>query len=262
MNGKPYEIDETDLHAWVDGQLPDERRAAIEAAVAADDRLAALASAYRAQNDEIRALFGDAAFEPVPGHLRPRRIAARRGRKRWLVPLAASVVWLAVGLAGGWLGHERLGGDRATEDATRHVASQAVSAYRVYVGEVLHPVEVFADEEAHLVKWLSKRLDHPIRTPDLTSRGFRLVGGRLLPAEGGAAAAQFMYEDASGRRVTVYASQYESGQETAFRYQEVNGVGAFIWLDPDMGYAITGEIPREPLLAISEIVYETFDPTH
>ncbi len=262
MNGKPYDIDENDLHAWVDGRLDGERRAAVEAAVAADDRLAALASAYRAQNDEIRALFGDAAREPVPRHLRPHRIAARQGRRRWLVPLAASVVWLAIGLAGGWLGHERLGGGGAIEDATRHVASRAVSAYRVYAGEVRHPVEVFADEEAHLVKWLSKRLDRPIRAPDLTTLGYRLVGGRLLPAEGGAAAAQFMYENASGRRVTVYAAQYESGQETAFRYEEMNGVGAFIWLDPAMGYAITGEVPREPLLEISKIVYETFDPTH
>ena len=134
MNGKPYDIDENDLHAWVDGQLEGERCAAVEAAVAADDRLAALASAYRAQNDEIRALFGDVARDPVPRHLRPHRIAARQGRKRWLVPLAASVVWLAIGLAGGWLAHERLGGGGAIEDATRHVASRAVSAYRSFSG--------------------------------------------------------------------------------------------------------------------------------
>ena len=261
MSGKPFDIDESDLHAWVDGQLPEDRRQAVAAAAAADGELAAQAEAWRAQNKEIQALFGAAAAEPVPDRLRPQRIAAIRKRRRWLVPLAASVVWLAVGLAGGWLAHERLGGG-AAEEATRHVASRAVSAYRVYAGEVLHPVEVFADQEAHLVKWLSKRLDRRIRTPDLTPLGYRLVGGRLLPAEGGAAAAQFMYEDASGRRVTVYASQYESGQETAFRYREMNGVGAFIWLDPDMGYAIAGEVPREPLLEISKVVYETFDPTH
>lgn len=258
MNAKPYDIDESELHAWVDGQLADARRAAVEAAVAADDGLAERARAYRAQNDEIRALFGDAAHEPVPNHLRPRRIAARRNRRRWLVPLAASVVWLAIGLAGGWLAHDRLG-EGAVVEASRHVASRALSAHRVYAVEVRHPVEVFADEEAHLVKWLSKRLGHQIRTPDLTPQGFRLVGGRLLPAEGGAPAAQFMYENAAGRRVTVYASLYRSGQETAFRYQTVQDIGAFIWLEPDMAYAVAGDIPREPLLAVSRIVYDTLE---
>ncbi|MDH3229005.1 MAG: anti-sigma factor [Alphaproteobacteria bacterium] len=258
MNGKPYEIDESELHAWVDGQLAEERRDAVEAAVSADDGLAARARAYRAQNEEIRALFGDAALEPVPGHLRPHRIAARRNRRRLLVPVAASVVWLAIGLAGGWFAHDRLG-EGAVVEASRHVASQALSAHRVYAVEVLHPVEVFADQEAHLVKWLSKRLGHRIRTPDLTSQGFRLVGGRLLPAEGGAPAAQFMYENAAGRRVTVYVSLYRSGQETAFRYQAVQDVGAFIWLEPDMAYAVAGDIPREPLLAVSRIVYDTLE---
>ncbi len=258
MNGKPYEIDESELHAWLDGQLAEERRAAVEAAVAADDALAARARAYRTQNEEIRALFGEAALEPVPRHLRPHRIAARQNRRRWLMPLAASVVWLAIGLAGGWFGHDRLHRDPAV-DPSRYVASQALSAHRVYAVEVRHPVEVFADEEAHLVKWLSKRLGHQIRTPDLSSQGFRLVGGRLLPAEGGAPAAQFMYENAAGRRVTVYASLYRSGQETAFRYQTVDDVGAFIWLEPDMGYAVAGDIPREPLLAVSRIVYDTLE---
>ena len=258
MNGKIHDIDASELHAWVDGQLAAARRAAVEAAVAADDELAAQARAYRAQNEEIRALFGDAAHEPVPERLLPSRIAARRNRRRWLVPLAASVTWLAIGLAGGWFAHDRLG-EGAVVEASRHVASQALSAHRVYAVEVRHPVEVFAEEEAHLVKWLSKRLGHQIRTPDLTSQGFRLVGGRLLPAEGGAPAAQFMYENAAGRRVTIYVSLYRSGQETAFRYQMVDDVGAFIWLEPDMAYAVAGDIAREPLLAVSRIVYDTLE---
>ncbi|UCH73805.1 MAG: anti-sigma factor [Rhodospirillales bacterium] len=259
MNGKPYDFDESELHAWVDGQLTEERRAAVEAALAADDGLAARAAAYREQNDEIRALFGATALEPVPRHLQPQRIAARRNRRRWLMPVAASVIWLAAGLAGGWIAHDRLGGGGATVEAARHVASQALSAHRVYAVEVRHPVEVFADEEAHLVKWLSKRLGHDIRVPDLASQGFRLVGGRLLPTADGEPAAQFMYENTGGQRVTVYVSLYHSGQETAFRYQAVQDVGAFIWLEPERGYAVAGDIPREPLLAVSRIVYDTLE---
>jgi anti-sigma factor RsiW len=261
MSTERREIDETELHAWIDGQLEPDRARMVEAAVTADAELAAKVNGWAIQNDEIRALYGGVADEPLPERLRAKNIASRQSRRRWLTPIAASIAWLAVGLAGGWLANDMLG-DRALVEASRHVAQEAMSAHLVYAAEVLHPVEVFADQEAHLVKWLSKRLGHEIRMPDLTPLGFQLVGGRLLPAEGGVPAAQFMYEDEPGRRVTVYISLYESGQETAFRYQEMQGVGAFVWLEPEMGYAIAGDIPREPLLAVSEIVYETFEPTH
>ena len=261
MSDERTEIDEAELHAWLDGQLSLDRARAVETAVAADPALAARMQAYADQNRELRALFGAVADEPLPERLRASGIALRQTRRRWMIPLAASVAWLAVGLAGGWLANDRLGG-RALVEASRHVAEEAVSAHRVYAVEVLHPVEVFADQEAHLVKWLSKRLGHEIHTPDLAPLGFKLVGGRLLPAGGGEPAAQFMYEDRAGRRVTVYVSLYDSGQETAFRYEEMQGAGAFVWLEPDMGYAIAGDIPREPLLAVSRIVYDTFEPAH
>jgi len=261
MSDKPFAMDETELHAWIDGQLDTERADAVDAAVSADAGRATRAKAYADQNRGIRALFGGVADEPLPERLRMANIASRQTRRRWLIPVAASIVWLAAGLAGGWLANGWLG-DRVLVEASRQVADEAMSAHRVYAVEVLHPVEVFADQEAHLVKWLSKRLGHDIRTPDLAPLGFQLVGGRLLPAEGGEPAAHFLYEDESGRRVTVYVSLYASGQETAFRYQETQGAGAFVWLEPEIGYAIAGDIPREPLLAVSKIVYETFEPTH
>ncbi len=259
MNGKPHEIHDHELHAYVDGQLPEERRAEIEAALAGESELAAKLQAYAAQNRGIAALFGGVAAEPVPARLNPRRIAARLSRRRWLVALAASVAWLGIGLAGGWLAHERLRAP-AGVDVTGLVARQAVSAYRVYTVEVLHPVEVFAEQEQHLVKWLSKRLGYRIRTPDLAPVGFVLVGGRLLPASDGSPAAQFMYEDAAGRRLTLYVAPNDSGEETAFRFEELDGVSAFIWLEQGMGFAMTGELPREQLLEISKLVYATFEP--
>ncbi len=260
MTGNTGQIDENELQAYVDGQLDEDRRRQIDSALAADSELAGRVETYRAQNEEIRALYGDVARQEIPDRLQPRRIAAKLARRRWLVPLAASLAWLTVGLAGGWLANEYLG-DATVADASRHVTSEAVAAHRVYAVEVLHPVEVFADQEEHLVKWLSKRLGHDILAPDLTPLGFVLVGGRLLPAEDGKPAAQFMYEDGGGRRVTVYAVLFNSGKETAFRYQELDGVGSFTWLEPDMGYAIAGDIPREALLEVSKIVYEALEPS-
>lgn len=258
MNNNQHEIDEAELHAYVDGFLPESRHEAVEAAIAADSGMADMVRAYRAQNEALHGQFGAIVDEPVPDRLNSRRLAARFGRRRWIIGAAASVAWLALGLGGGWLAHGWFGAG-VPVDATWAVAREALSAHRVYAVEVRHPVEVFADEESHLVKWLSKRLGYSIRRPDLTPLGYRLVGGRLLPTEDGAPAAQFMYEDPSGRRLTLYVSRNETGETTAFRYQEIDGVGAFIWLEADMGFAISGEMPREMLLKASTLVYDALE---
>ncbi len=49
----------------------------------------------------------------------------------------------------------------------------------------------------HLATWLGKRLDYGLKIPDLSSLGFSLVGGRLVPVND-TAGAMLMYEDVTG----------------------------------------------------------------
>ena len=70
--------------------------------------------------------------------------------------------------------------------------------------------------------WLSKRLGTPSSVPHLSETGYELVGGRLLPGNSGPAA-QFMYQDARGQRLTLYVRTDGGGsRETAFRYAREN----------------------------------------
>jgi anti-sigma factor RsiW len=132
---------------------------------------------------------------------------------------------------------------------------QAAIAHVVYSAEVLHPVEVGADQEAHLVKWLSKRLGNEVRPPDLNQAGFQLVGGRLLPGSDGPAA-QFMYQDAKGLRLTLYVRTHApDARDTAFRYEKSDRVGVFYWVDGPLGYALSGELDRARLLDVAKLVY-------
>ena len=103
------------------------------------------------------------------------------------------------------------------------------------------------------MQWLSKRLGRQLVVPDLTAAGFRLMGGRLLPAEDGPAA-QFMYQNSNGERLTLYL-RAGVGRETAFRYHEEGGVGAFYWSDEGFGYAIAAKADRDLLLRVAELVY-------
>jgi anti-sigma factor RsiW len=84
------------------------------------------------------------------------------------------------------------------------------------------------------------------------------MGGRLLPAEDGPAA-QFMYENGNGERLTLYLRTGVGG-ETAFRYNEDGGIGAFFWSDEGFGYAIAAKADRDLLLRIAEIVYQQTSP--
>ena len=92
----------------------------------------------------------------------------------------------------------------------------------MYAAEKLHVVEVGADQKDHLVGWLSKRVGTPLVAPDLTAEGFSLVGGRLLPASG-KPAAQFMYQDRSGTRISLYVTRDAVNEETGFRLYEEDG---------------------------------------
>ncbi len=240
------EVTEQELHAYVDGALGPDRRRAVQAYLAAHPDAAAKVAAWQRQKQALHALFDPVLDEPVPDRLR--RLA--RTRRPWRH--AAMAGWLAVGLVAGWLAR----GAATPPERMMSLAREAAVAHVVYSPEVLHPVEVSADQQEHLVKWLSKRLGARLKVPDLTAAGYQLVGGRLLPAEQGAAA-QFMYQDAGGRRLTLYVrAQGADGGDTAFRYERSQGVGVFYWVDGAFGYALSGEADRSRLLEVAKRIYQ------
>jgi anti-sigma factor RsiW len=248
-------IPELDLHAWVDARLAPAEEERVRRLLHADPRAAQTAAAYRTQNERLKSAYDRVLAEPVPERLR-----AVVDRPRPLLRIAAAAAWLAFGAAGGWYLHDALAPSTTVEPDSIAIARPAISAHAVYEPEVRHPVEVGAEQERHLVGWLSKRLDHPLLAPDLSGRGFELVGGRLLPVSGHPAA-QLMYEDDSGKRITLYASRPpRSSTETAFRYHETGGVGAFYWVDDGLGYALVGRLDRTALLGLAEVVYLQMNP--
>lgn len=97
-----------------------------------------------------------------------------------------------------------------------------------------------------------------MRAPQLGNSGYRLVGGRLL-ADRGRPAAQFIYEDASGLRLTLYVRQMSADQPTAFRFAESDGMAAFNWVDDALDYALVAPLSRERLLPIARGVYDQLE---
>lgn len=253
----PIGPDEARLHAYADGRLSAEETRAVEAELARDPEAAARVADWRALNARLHALYDPIIDEPVPARL---LVAPREERWRVARAAAATVVWLVAGIGVGWWW--RGPGVSVQVGPVAAVAERAALAHAVYVPEVRHPVEVTADQEAHLVAWLSKRLGEPIKAPKLIANGYELVGGRLLPSAPDGPAAQFMYQDASGNRITLYLKCMGDSLkgETAFRYNSSGTVGVFTWIDERVAYALSAELPRDRHLALAEAVYRQLNP--
>ncbi|HLO93274.1 MAG TPA: hypothetical protein VK195_03065, partial [Burkholderiaceae bacterium] len=152
--------------------------------------------------------------------------------------------------------------------ATPAFVRDAAIAHAVYQVERRHPVEVAASEQDHLMQWLSRRLGQPLRAPDLQSEGYRLMGGRLLPAGEAVsghslARAQLMYENAQGQRLTLYIAvdSRPAGRDggTAFRRSEQKQgevvTRSIYWMDGALAYALSGSVEAGQLDQLSQRVY-------
>jgi anti-sigma factor RsiW len=64
-----------------------------------------------------------------------------------------------------------------------------------------------------------------------------------------------MYEDATGRRLTLYIRKETGLDNTAFRFAERDGFGAFYWIDRPLAYALTGRLSRSELMTLADLVY-------
>jgi anti-sigma factor RsiW len=249
-NPIPSDVTEAELLALADNRLPADRRAAVAAFLAANAERAADVALWQRQNEAIATLFDHTARQSVPERLDPHRLWSRRPRRAALA--AAAVVLLALGAGAGWLGRAAL--SEPSEDAV--LIAAAVNAHTMYTAENRHAVEVAAAEQDHLVTWLSRRIDRPISAPDLTTDGFNLVGGRLLPAGASAVpAAQLMYENAEGHRVTVFVTASPPATARAYEFTTVAKLGAVYWSNPDITCTVVGDLPEEQLRLVARQIY-------
>lgn len=252
-------VTESDLQAYADGRLDEERRLAVQAWLDSRPEEAERVAGYRRLSEEMRAAFDPVLAEPVPRALA--RFAARGARWRAAAAFSGALVLGAVlGGVAGWQLHASRPELLPYTDGSV-IARRAAVAHATYAPEVRHPVEVGADQEQHLVAWLSKRLGVKVSAPRLDEAGMALVGGRLLPGETGPVA-QFMYQTQGGRRLTLYVrAEASRNRETAFRYARENNVGVFYWIDRERGYALaSADLNKDELLRVATLVYKQLEP--
>lgn len=256
------------LSAWLDDELSPAQRVEMEAWLREHPDDASRVRLWAADRDAMRARLGPVADEPVPTRLEQvvwNHAPATAGTD-WQ-RIAAGIAVFALGAALGAGATWRWGGDSDAGSASDRWEQRALAAHAVYVPEVRHPVEVAVAaptpeasraQEEHLVRWLTKRVERPVKLFDLRAHGFELVGGRLLPDDRGPCA-QLMYQrigEANPQRLTVYLRKPDANTPAAFRYERHGDLGMFYWVEGATGYSLVGALPRDQLLQLAEAIYK------
>jgi anti-sigma factor RsiW len=254
MTDRTIPVTEDELHAYVDNELPAERRGDVEAWLAAHPEDAARVQSWRAMAEALHARYDSIVDEAVPKRLEIERLV--RQPRRWVVgAVAATLAAFVVGSGMGWMAR---GATAAPPSILQTVTEHAIEAHRLYVVEVRHPVEVPGSERSHLQQWLTKRCGWVVRAPELQDAGLKLVGGRLLPSSTGPASFM-MYEGASGERFTIYTAKSEA-EATQMRFAEEGKESTLFWADDGVVYAVvSSSADRARLTQVAKAVYEQME---
>ncbi len=269
MTTHTHSIDEDDFQAFVDGQLPPETCRSVMTYLAANPEESERMSEYHQLSDELHKQFDEVLYEPLPKRLRVDTYRNSRSFseriRSWfdvdfqtMAPRFAAAALLMAASAGGgwWMKSSHM--EQGLETPAMSFARQAASAHMLYAPELQYPVEFSADQQDSLLLWLSDRLGEQVHAPSLQDVGFLLVGGRLLPAAE-QAAAQLMYENLDGRRITLYIRErwnapIQGAKEGSVSYFGEGGLSMVYWVDGPFAYALIGELDREQLFGTARTV--------
>jgi anti-sigma factor RsiW len=242
-------VQEEELHAFVDGQLPKERCRAVLAYLGQHPPEIARLAAYATQKEELRRQL-EAIDLPGAG---PATTALEQalterlsgpGYREWLRRVAAVAGLLVVGWWSNTFYQQHLA------ERLPGVVVEAAQAHQIFGDDSSRPVELTAAASADMVAWFSSRLGEHVEIPSLGTAGLQLVGGRLLAGDDGPVA-QLIYENAKGQRLTlgVSAEAAESGAE--IEVVTLEGLTAGYWLEGGLTYALVGDTSEARLVAIA-----------
>ena len=272
--------------AYVDGELSAAEMCRVDDLLVEDPKARQLRDTLRGQSEMLKGLHSNIVEQPVPGHL----VQAIRGRsaktstegsrampelvseerrpaavvsssstrsgggsaRLWLV--AASVAFLVIGAAGGFVAGDRYG---LTPPAQQDWLSQVAAYHGIYAKEKRHLVEVSADETPHIEAWLGKRLDRKLVVPDLSGAGAEFKGARLLGING-RPVAQLIYQTSDGQPFALCVMPSGKGDLAPVSVQRAD-LNMVEWRQDGYAYVVVGWEPDSQLRDFADPARESLD---
>src|SRR6266478_5710147 len=128
MTNRNIPVTEDELHAYVDNELPAERRGDVEAWLATHPDDASRVQSWRAMAEALHARYDSVVDETVPKRLEIERLVQQP--RKWLYgAVAATLAAFIVGGGVGWMAR----GAAAAPSALQTFTVDALDAHRLYV---------------------------------------------------------------------------------------------------------------------------------
>ena len=242
---EPPRPTEEELHAYLDGELADDRLAIVAAYLRDHPADAKRLEAYRADGDAIARLFSRAgdprARRPLPSPVPRRGLWARAAAAVLIVAatVAAGVVWL-------WQ-------PPRDEALWARFGSEALAAHLALINSQT-PLSMAASLQ-DISEFFSTKLNTPIRLQAPTDPAYVLVGSQFLTGAIGRVA-QLAFRDAAGRLVTMYFEPWPGKKDAPFRtVTRQSNVTTSVWVDNELGCAVTGALPQDQLERVGRALF-------
>ncbi|MGD9884534.1 MAG: anti-sigma factor [Reyranella sp.] len=197
-------IDDSLLVAYVDGELDPVTCRGVDDLLKQNAAVRSRVAMFRRSRDLLRLAFSEAGYMASS-----ERLAVRTGeilqpnvlRRRawWALPVAAAIAGLVIG---NLVLSTNFGFGESSSSRLAYLLEEVGAYYAVFARETEHVVEVSASRRDHIEAWLGNRVRYPFKVPDLTSRGLKFLGARLVPVDGGVVA-QLMYVDGGGEHIAI-----------------------------------------------------------
>jgi anti-sigma factor RsiW len=242
-------IDDTDLLAYADGQLPGERRAEVEAAVASSPELGRRLSAMRASALPYAAAFEGQALPPVPPEL-SRRVAElvradsqrpQRRRSAWpqlTAAFAAGVLCCAVAL--------RLLSPFSSAAQTEPWIKAVADYQQLYSRATVMLVSEDPQLSAHVISNLRTADGMKVSVPDLRSAGLSFKRVQRLSFREHPVV-QMVYLPEQGEPIALCVTPDARPDETP-RAQQIGEMQTVAWRQGNLGYVLVGRDSAKALM--------------
>jgi anti-sigma factor RsiW len=253
-NGQP---DDDLLVAYLDGELGDERRAALEARLAGDAALKARLDALDAGERRFAEAF-EILLAAAPQERLDAALASAVGRRgpgastpwRRLAMMAAGVVLFAVGAVGGYMAPQVLPAPPQQEAAAQPNWRDAVAGYQAFL--TAESMSVIAEDPAAVgeelaavgVKLALDLSPEKLALPHVYLKRVQLLDYREKPL---VQLAYLSRQDGPISFCIIANGQPDQPPE----FEERNGFNIVFWTAGGRGYLLIGTAPRERLEALA-----------
>ncbi len=256
------------LDAYLDGELDDSEREAVERHLLNDAKAAAYVSSGRQIRRDLHRLFDGRLATPLPpAHVelglaieRETNRVRHRPRIEWLrfpVQLAAAAALAIVMLGAIALGLHAMFAGPEDQDLfalfSPEISDDAAGGLQPATDDQTPDATLAVGDAAALDEDTGSEPSIGPGAPDFSPFGFDLVSARLL-SNSDDNGMQLIYESETGTRVELFYSPDAGGDETSLTVMDEGPVTALFWRTAGRSYSLIGDVTRETILEMGSVV--------